>query len=704
MTDQRFYRDTCHQILPLPGVSFNRKNSQSVETKSSFAVANKVFYPFLACFNIKRKVSTFIFLHHLFMNPSILNETFEFTLLDQHPDPTIYYVPVFDKMQSETIADFELVYGNIAAAQGIGVEPAALKGQKVLSVSWADDQTRRALYQSLLQVYQNGVSSETIYYNKVLDKHFKTLRRKVGQGVLTIARDVTAEFTERMEKERQLALSNLILNTSLNGWFSCECIRDDQGNLVDFIITRINPEFSRITGYEEKDVVGKSFLSVFPTARENGTFDLNRRVVETGEPARQQMHYKGEGREAWYDVAVTMLGKNGILITFADITATKKLALAAQQSADSLQTVFDAAQTGMFTFAPEYNGQGEIIDFRFVMVNAAISAYTGKSKEEFVGELGIKWFPGYLTNGEFDLYKRCFETGESQRKEIHYNTDGRDVYLYVQCVKIEAQLLVTLTDYSLLRKSQHDLEQTIRALERSNQNLEDFAHAASHDMKEPLRKIRIFTDRLKSRLDTQMDETGKALFERIEKSAERMELLVDDLLELSHVSQKPGGWEPVNLNENIEKVLSDLELPIEEKNAEIKVGHLPTVNGNKRHLQQLFQNLISNALKYSKPGIAPAIVIQCKRISGGDVSFHLAEDEMSKSFYLIEVKDNGIGFSQQYAEQIFQMFQRLHGKAEYSGTGIGLSIVRKVVQNYNGHIWATSEPGVGSVFHVLLPV
>ncbi len=638
------------------------------------------------------------------MKKPLVNDISPFALLDHHPDPTLYYLPVFDSFQEQMIIDFELAYGNAAAAQGIGVEVAALRGQRVLSVNWADDETRRTLFQVLLKVYQGGENTETIYHNPLLDRHFKTLRRKVGAGVLTIARDVTAEFTERLQKEQQLSLLTLMLNTSLNAWFSCECIRNEHGEISDFLITRINPAFSRITGYREKDVVGKSYLALFPSAKQNGTFDLNCRVVETGQPAQKEIRYKGDGLDAWYEVAVTVLGKNGLLVTFADITTTKNLALAAQQLAETMQTIFDAAQTGMFTFAPVYDNGGAITDFRFVMVNEAISAYTGKPSAMLAGELGTAWFPGYLTNGEFDLYKRCFETGEPQRKEICYTVDGNDIYLYLQAVRIGEQLLVTLTDYSLLRNSQRELEQTIQALKRSNQKLEEFAHAASHDLKEPIRKIAVFAERLENNLGERLKENELDMFVRMRKATGRMASLIDDLLTYSHMSQTVMEKETVDLNEKFRLILADLEVAVEEKRAAIQVGELPTVKGYRRQLQQLFQNLISNALKYNKPGLAPQIHVRASVVAGDSLPLPLLADAAGTTYHLIEVEDNGIGFEQEYAERIFQMFTRLHGNKEYAGTGVGLAIAQKVVENHQGYIWATGDPGKGARFCVALPV
>jgi light-regulated signal transduction histidine kinase (bacteriophytochrome) len=161
----------------------------------------------------------------------------------------------------------------------------------------------------------------------------------------------------------------------------------------------------------------------------------------------------------------------------------------------------------------------------------------------------------------------------------------------------------------------------------------------------------------------------------------------------SHVSQRPHETETVDLAKAVQNAMEDLELDIQEKGASIEVGKLPVVKGYRRQLQQLFQNLLTNALKYSKRDLAPFIDISSKEVTENEGRYHL-----------ITVKDNGIGFDQQYSERIFQMFARLHGKSEYGGTGVGLSIVKKVVENHNGFIRAESTEGEGSVFKIYLPV
>ncbi|RYF45086.1 MAG: hypothetical protein EON99_00405, partial [Chitinophagaceae bacterium] len=220
-----------------------------------------------------------------------------------------------------------------------------------------------------------------------------------------------------------------------------------------------------------------------------------------------------------------------------------------------------------------------------------------------------------------------------------------------------------------------------------------FAHAASHDLKEPIRKVHFFIDRLKTRLEGKLSDEDQHMMERVETATDRMRLLVDDLLNYSHVRRGQLELEDVDLNKKVNLIMGDLELMITEKNARISVAPLPVLKGYRLQLQQLFQNLISNALKYNKPGVPPAIEITASTVTGSDSGISVVPEDVQKTFHLIEVKDNGIGFEQQYAERIFNIFTRLHGNLEYAGTGVGLAIVKKVIENHNGYISAQSEPG-----------
>lgn len=242
-------------------------------------------------------------------------------------------------------------------------------------------------------------------------------------------------------------------------------------------------------------------------------------------------------------------------------------------------------------------------------------------------------------------------------------------------------------------------------LEKRNKELEQFAYIAGHDLQEPLRKISTLGDFLAGKYADKLDEGGVDLVARIRSASQRMKKLIDDLLVYSEVSKQPDtDKELFEVPADIQETLEYFEEQVTARGASINIESPFTIYGNKSQLTQAFQNLISNSLKYAREGVAPVINISARRVAGSDTGFNLRPDDYEKSFLLVEFTDNGIGFQQEYAGKIFQVFQRLHGRAEFSGSGIGLSIVQKVVENHGGYIQATGHPGAGAVFHILFPV
>lgn len=248
-----------------------------------------------------------------------------------------------------------------------------------------------------------------------------------------------------------------------------------------------------------------------------------------------------------------------------------------------------------------------------------------------------------------------------------------------------------------------ELEEANRLLNRSNENLQAFTYVASHDLQEPLRKIQQFGDLLRNQYGAQVGE-GLPYLERMQGAANRMSTLIRDLLSYSRLGTKPSAFVVVSLSQVIEAVLGDLELRIEETGAQIEVDALPTVQGDASQLGQLFQNLVSNALKFHKPGNAlPLIQIRSERVAAVDLPPRVNPRRAVGVYHRIDVTDNGIGFEQQYADRIFEVFQRLHGKNQYAGTGIGLAICQKVAANHGGAITASSLGGQGATFSVYFP-
>lgn len=633
---------------------------------------------------------------------------------DVQPQAIVWLLPIRDESSGQ-ITDFEYTYANDEGLKYLNLTREKLAGLTVANSPTLTDQLRKDFFEEMLEVYDTGKRSETTIYNPVLNKYARVLRARLRDGILSVVQDITREnlvirqleeHAKQLEEQTlqlrdQKALMDNILMNSSNGISVSKVFRDESGKVVDALTIMANDAAVRYIGFPREIYLTKRATEIEPAVMNSPYYQACIKTLETGEPF--VMQYRVEATGKWLELTVSRLDYNHLIQVFTDVTSIREVQHELEKTATVLKTVFNSAQTGMFTFAPVYNEEGRIIDFRFVMVNTTVAAYLGQSPELLEGEPGSKWFSGYFGDGVFDMYRHSFETGEPQRKEVHYHFNGEDNYLDLQTIRIDHQLLVSMTDYTSLRKSQMKLEQTINALERSNTHLEDFAYAASHDMKEPLRKILTFIERLKSVLSPRLAESETRLFERIEISAQRMQLLVDDLLEFSHVSEQTQLTEDIDLNEKVQRVLSDLELLVEEKKAQVIVDPLPTIRGNRRQMQQLFQNLIGNALKYSKPDVAPVISITSRRVKGSEVPMALPSTYGARSFHLIQVSDNGIGFEQQYAEQIFKMFQRLHGKAEYSGTGVGLSIARKVVENHQGYIWAEGEVQKGATFSVLLP-
>ncbi|OFI35345.1 sensor histidine kinase [Alteromonas lipolytica] len=254
---------------------------------------------------------------------------------------------------------------------------------------------------------------------------------------------------------------------------------------------------------------------------------------------------------------------------------------------------------------------------------------------------------------------------------------------------------------SRVKERTAELQVYAEELSRSNRELEDFAFVASHDLQEPLRKIRAFGNRISTGYESALDERGQDFLRRMLNAAERMSMLISDLLAFSRVTTRGKDFKATALNDVVNSVLDDLEITIEETQAKIEVDELPVMQADASQMNQVFLNLLSNALKFIQPEQPVHIKITCE-----DVSQPVAESlhlQPGLKWFKLTVQDNGIGFEQTFADKIFAPFQRLHGRSEYKGTGIGLAVCRRIVERHNGTIQAFSEPGQGARFDLYMP-
>lgn len=321
-----------------------------------------------------------------------------------------------------------------------------------------------------------------------------------------------------------------------------------------------------------------------------------------------------------------------------------------------------------------------------------------------------------VSNGDYDVEYRTIGVDDKQirwvraKGKAYFNHQDKpvrfigsvlDITQQVESLQQIEQIVADRTRE--LKSANQQLSESNEMLVRSNENLQRFAYVASHDLQEPLRKIQQFGDLLQTRY---ADSAGDELdyIRRMQSAASRMSTLIRDLLSFSRISIQRHASTPVSLQKVMAKVLQDLDLRIAETGALVQVETLPTVNGDALQLGQLFQNLLSNALKFHRAGVIPVIRVNCQTVSAATIPFSRGPARLSDTYYRLDISDNGIGFEQKYVDRIFQVFQRLHTKNEYAGTGIGLAICEKVAANHGGAIMARSQPGQGATFSVYLPI
>ncbi|WP_409479876.1 ATP-binding protein [Pseudobdellovibrio sp. HCB154] len=257
------------------------------------------------------------------------------------------------------------------------------------------------------------------------------------------------------------------------------------------------------------------------------------------------------------------------------------------------------------------------------------------------------------------------------------------------------QYVAVRYDITERKLGEEKLKVYAKKLEVSNKELQDFASVAAHDLQEPLRKIQAFSERLTTKAKTLLDAETFDYVDRIQSSAKRMQTLINDLLTYSRVTTKTQPFAKLDLNHVISQVVSDLEIRIEQTKGKVVVSKLPEIYGDATQIYQLFQNIIGNALKFRKPDVDPVVQVDAQITD---------KSELGGKVCQIKVTDNGIGFDEKYLDRIFTIFQRLHGRHEYEGTGIGLAVCRKIVDRHGGTISATSAPGEGSQFIITIPM
>lgn len=490
---------------------------------------------------------------------------------------------------------------------------------------------------------------------------------------------------------------------------------DKNGTIVNW-----NKGVQKIKGYAASEIVGKNF-SVF--YREEDRLSklpqtLLNEAKEKGRALHEGWRVRKDGTNFWGSITITALhnAENDVIgytkVT-RDLTERKK----AEEHLSS-QT------TELFRKNTELQAQKEFVevildssidviavfdrDLRYVALNKqAIEIY---KRDDLIGKKILDVFPQTLDSGMYaDLlkaldgvtiqnvsYKSQVLNRYFENYYIPLKNDAKEVY---GVLAIGHDNSVLLESAEQVKTANAQLEKKNKELERSNNSLEQFAYVSSHDLQEPLRKIQTFSDLILTRINEPGFKPDEYLG-KINASANRMSLLINDLLKFSRLSKPDELREEVNLNEVLDQIINDFELLINQKNAVIHKSSLPTIHAIPIQMNQLFYNMISNALKFCDT--TPVIEITSEMISGEAVLLQPQLDP-AKNYVHLTFKDNGIGFDQAYSSQIFNIFQRLNNHQQYSGTGIGLAICKKIADNHGGYITALSEKDKGARFDIYLP-
>ncbi|WP_306643333.1 PAS domain-containing sensor histidine kinase [Sanyastnella coralliicola] len=445
---------------------------------------------------------------------------------------------------------------------------------------------------------------------------------------------------------------------------------------------------------EDKEVISEKLEDHFT----NGTpFKVQYRIIL---PNGEIKWIEGSGR-SYIDSSTGAKAMTGIVL---DITIRKSIELDRERHLELLYSAERAAKLASFQWKIdeeefEFSKGGQVL-FGFESERISLQAFLDIIIEEERDYVYKKLKYDFTSDEELSF--------EFTLMPVDSSIEFRTIKCYYD-PKMDLELgkssfYGTFRDISISKKKSIEIETLLDDLKRSNSQLEEFAYVASHDLQEPLRKIQTFGERLMIKSNN-LSERDQSYIERMNQAAGRMQQLVKDLLEFSRIGRRESVGEEFQLSEVIDTVIQDLQVNIEETQAEIVVGKLPKIYGAKDQIYRVFLNLFSNSLKFRSPDRKPSIEVSSRKAKKSEVKGWQTISGIAYSqYYKITISDNGIGFEEEYLEKIFTIFQRLHSKEEYKGTGIGLAIVKKIIENHGGHITAEGSPGQGATFIIFLPL
>ena len=519
------------------------------------------------------------------------------------------------------------------------------------------------------------------------------------ESILVMTMETTEEVNTRAEAEEERARLQAIIEHAPEGIV----VMDSSGKVM-----LLNPAAERISGRQRREDIFDPSRGSFVFKPDGRPFPMDSfpvmEAVKTGSAYQniEMVMRRPDGKLVPVLVnAAPVRDSNGEITgavgIFQDVTEIVETTRALRESEGRFRGLVESMNDIVFTLDSEQVFTG-VFGLGLERFGEASETYQGKRLEEVMGPsapIHLAAFTSAMA-GKSLVYEWAEETSQGL---VHFQNsvaplradDGR-----------VTGVVGIARDVTLSKRSEQSLEKYAEQLQRSNQELEQFAFIASHDLQEPLRKIQAFGQRIQQRMSDRIAEDEQDYLNRMVSASERMQKMIHDLLTFSRVTTKGQPFVEVDLNTVVGEVLEDLEVRIERSGAAVQVEGLPVLEADAMQMQQLLQNLIGNALKYQQPGTRPEVRVigQVLPVEPGGRD---GSAKGQREWVSIQVIDNGIGFDEQYTDRIFQPFERLHGRSEFEGTGMGLAICRKIVERHHGTLTARSQPGSGSMFVVTLP-
>jgi PAS domain S-box-containing protein len=579
----------------------------------------------------------------------------------------------------------------------------------------------------LIGVYTTGVAhhgsevqARLLRRNQLEDVYFNFVYapiREAGDEISGVA-VIASEVTQQVKAKRELQVSEERFRNLINTAPVATAIY--QG--PDMVIQLANDAMIRLWGKDES-VIGKKLAEALPELEGQPFLGLLQEVYTTGvayhaAEDRANLVVDGKLQDFYFNFTYKPLqdakGRTYAILNMAvDVTQQVRARQHLAETEESMREAIELAELGTWTLYP-LTGEVECservkewigVTSRTVTMEE-IAMSTHENDRQRTAEITEREFRPDAS-GKLDIEYRVVNRLTGQERILHtlarayFDTQGQICMIRGTSQDITRQRLTQqeLEKQVALRTEQ--LQKSNTYLLQTNQELEQYAYVASHDLQEPLRKILIFSGMLEN--NNNLDARNQEILSKITHSAERMSLLIKDLLDYSRLLKNKIRIAPINLNEVLDKVITDFELVIEEKGAKLIIESLPRIEAVPLQMNQLFYNLLNNALKFSKEGIPPEIEIKSRQLTVQEIE-GLQLPDPEQTYFDITFADNGIGFNTEYADRIFELFKRLHTRSNYPGSGIGLALCRRIVQNHQGFLYAESREQEGSTFHVILPL